>query len=432
MWTVRAIEARGWGLLVGLAVVSVALFALYSGVLSVLLPAQLAEIDPEGKVAALAVVTSVSFAVTALAQPVFGALSDRTRTRWGRRVPWMLAGAVVGGATVGAMGGAETVAALTVLWAVGQFSLNGLDIASSVYLVDAFPARRRGSVAGVLGMSAIVGGAIGVVAVGRFSAEPAAGYWLLAAAVIVAVVLFAVILREPEGREPSGAREREPFRLRVFLGGFLVDPRRHPDFLWVLLWRLGFAIAYGSVYGYLLYVLTDYVGVGPAEAAELVGRATVVGGAGVVVAVLAGGWLSDRLGRRKPFILVACALVVGANVIPLVMPTTEGILVLAACMGAAMGLAIACGTALASQVLPAPDEHAARGLGIVNFATNVGQAIAPLVAASVIAVSGYPALFVVSAAVMLVSAAAILPVKESGRAAATDAVALSGRSGSQQ
>jgi MFS family permease len=395
---------------VGLAVVSVALFATHAAVLSVLLPAQLAEIDPDGKVAALAVVTSVSFAVTALAQPLFGALSDRTRTRWGRRVPWMLGGAVVGGAAVGAMGGAETVAALAVLWAVGQFTLNGLDIASTAYLVDAFPARRRGVVAGVFGVSAIVGGAVGVVAVGRFAAEPAAGYWLLAGVVVVAVMLFSVAFREP-----GGVREREPFRVGAFVRGFLIDPRRHPDFAWVFVWRFCFAIGYGSVYGYLLYLLTDYVGVEPDEAVGLVGRATVVGGVGVVVAVLAGGWLSDRLGRRKPFVLVACALVVAANVIPVLSPTTEGILVLAACLGGAMGLAIACGTALASQVLPAPERHAARGLGIFNLATNLGQAIAPLAAASVIAVSGYAALFVVSAVVMVVAAAAILPVKETGR-----------------
>ena len=296
----RVIEARGWSLLVGLAVVSVALFATYAGVLSILLPAQLAEIDPEGKVAALAVVASISFAVTALAQPIFGALSDRTATRWGRRIPWMLAGAVFGGAAVGTMGGAQSVAALAVLWAVGQFFLNGLDIASTAYLVDAFQARRRGVVAGVFGVSAVAGGALGVVAMGSFVDEPAAGYWLLAGVVVLAVVLFAVAFRAP-----SEARERVPFRVIPFLRGFLIDPRRHPDFVWVFAWRLCFAIAYGSVHGYLLYMLTDYVGVEPAEAIGLVGRATIGGGAGVVVAVVAGGWLSDRWGRRKPFILVA-------------------------------------------------------------------------------------------------------------------------------
>jgi MFS family permease len=414
---VRVIEARGWGLLVGLALVSVALFATFAGVLSVLLPAQLAEIDPGGKVAAVAAVTSISFAVTALAQPLFGALSDRTSTRWGRRIPWMLGCAVVGGAAVGAMGGAVSVAALAVLWAAGQFFLNGLDIASTAYLVDAFPSRRRGIVAGVVGLSGVVGGAAGVVAVGSFADEVAAGYWLLAGVVIAAVVFFSVTFRER-----GEIRERAPFRVGPFVRGFFIDPRHHPDFMWVFVWRLCFAIAYGSVNGYLLYLLTDYVGVGPAEAAGLVGRATVVGGAGVVIAVVAGGWLSDRLGRRKPFILVACALVAVANVLPLLWPTTDGILALAVCLGVALGLAIGCGTALASQVLPDPGQHAARGLGIFNFATNIGQAIAPLVAAWVIAVSGYPALFVLSAAMMLAAAAAILPVKEAVTKAQIDSM----------
>lgn len=401
-------EKRGWGLLSGLALVNLALFAAYSGVLSVLLPQQVATIAPNSKVESLALVTSVSFAVTAIAQPLIGALSDRTVSRWGRRVPWMIAGAIAGGVALGAMGGATSVALLAVLWAAAQFALNGTDIASSVYLVDAFPAGRRGRVAGVLGLSAVVGGAAGSVVAGIFT-SPGEGYLLLAVAVLLAVAIFVVVFRE---RQTLDDAPRERIDWRAFLAGFWLDPRRHPDFAWVLAWRLVFAVAYGSVHGYLFYILTDYVGVGESEAPGLVGQVTVVGGAGVLIAVVFGGWLSDRLGRRKPFLVAACLLVAIANIVPLIAPSLPGIIALAGALGFALGLAIACGTALASEVLPDPAGAAGRGLGIFNLGSNVGQAAAPLVAAVIISSQGgYPALFIAGAILMLVAGSVVFAIR---------------------
>jgi len=400
---------RGWGLLVGLALVTVALFAAYNGVLSVLLPQQVAGIDPDNKVSSLAMITSISFAATALAQPLFGALSDRTRSRWGRRIPWMVAGAVVGSAALVAMGGVQSIVLLVVLWAVAQFALNGTDIASSVYLVDAFPTERRGRVAGIFGISAIAGGALGAVVAGMLGSSITQGYVLFAAAVLLGVALFVVVFRE---KQPAPHEAPEPFALGAFLRAFWVSPRRHPDFTWVLVWRVLFTVAYGIVQSFLFYLLTDHVGVTAAAAPGIIGLVTVVGGVGVVVAVLIGGWLSDALGRRKPFLIAACALVAIVDVVVFIAPTVPGIFALGGALGVGFGLAVACGTALASDVLPDPARGAARGLGVFNLGTNVGQAVAPLLAAAVIAsLGGYPALFVASALIMLVAAATVFAIR---------------------
>lgn len=390
-------------LLVALAVVTSTLFAAYSGVLSVLLPEKIAEIDPEGKVGALALVTSVSFAATALAQPLLGALSDATRSRWGRRLPWMVAGAVIGGTAVGLLGSATSVALLVVLWVVGQFALNGTDIASSAYLVDGFPVRRRGVVAGVLGISAIVGGAIGTVFAGLPELPPAQVSWLLAGLVGAGVLLFAVLVRD---RSSSAAVRGGFWR------GFLVSPRDHPDFYWVFAWRLAFTIALGAVYGFLLYIVTDHVGLSGSAATRLVVLATVVGAATMLVSAIAAGWLSDRWGRRKPFLVAAALLVAAADLLPILFPTAVGVIAVAAAIGVGMGISYSCGTALATLVLPEAERSAGRGLGLLNVATNVAQAIAPIAAAAVITLSGgYAALFVLSAAFMVASVVFVLGVR---------------------
>lgn len=74
-------------LLPSLLLSSLTLFATYGGLVSILLPTHVALIDEANKVANLAIVTTTSFIFTLLAQPIAGALSDRTRSKFGRRIP---------------------------------------------------------------------------------------------------------------------------------------------------------------------------------------------------------------------------------------------------------------------------------------------------------------------------------------------------------
>lgn len=393
-----------------MGLVTVAIFATYSGVISVLLPQQVAALDPEGKVSSLALVTSVSFAVTAFAQPLIGALSDRTRSRWGRRLPWLVPCAAVGGVALGLAAGAGSIAVLAILWAIAQFAVNGTDIASTSYLVDRFPPRRRGSVSAFLGLTAIGGGIGGAVLAGTPGASVQVMYVVFGAAVLAAVLVFALLVRDPSSETSRAPRTS----VREFFSDFWKVIRGHPDFTRVLIWRLFFALAYGAVHGYLLYLLTDYVGVGTQQAAALVGLMTLVGGVGVIGGVVVGGWLSDRLGRRLPFLWAGGVLVAVGNIVALVAGGIGGIMVLAAVFGVALGLSIATGLALSSEVIADPDRNAGRGLGIINFAGNIGQAGAPLLGALAVSLAGgYRILFIVSIGAIVVSTLAIRGVRAS-------------------
>ena len=386
-------------LLGGQLIVTIALFALYSGLLSVLLPQQVAVLAPGDKVATLAVVTSVSFGVTAFAQPLFGILSDRTRSRWGRRLPWLVGCTVVGGVLVVLIPVAPAVGWLVVLWAAAHFVLNGADIAISAYLVDGFPSQRRGVVTGVLGVGVVLGGVLGVVVAGLLGAPWA--YRVLAGLLAAAVVGFAVVIRDGPSSLQAAPAETERQR-----GGVRLDA------VWVLASKLVFMLGYASVHGYLLYILIDHIKVPQEQGVATVGLATVVGGGGLIVAVLVGGALSDRLGRRKPFVIAAGGVVAAGDAVLLAAPTTGGLLVAALLLGVGLGLSISAGTALASVVIPRPERNAGGGLGVLNFVGNAGQALGPLVTAALVAATGgYAWVFAISGGLALVASGLIALVR---------------------
>lgn len=63
--------------------------------IAVLLPARLEIIAPDEKIGAIATLAIAGSIVALIANIVFGALSDRTRSRFGRRAPWMILGSIM-------------------------------------------------------------------------------------------------------------------------------------------------------------------------------------------------------------------------------------------------------------------------------------------------------------------------------------------------
>ncbi|MGW0710587.1 MFS transporter [Streptomyces sp. NPDC002643] len=107
---------------------ALAQFGAYLAVLTpvmVTLALRVHQIVPEAdRGAALGQVLSVGALLAMLGNPVFGALSDRTTSRFGRRRPWLLGGMATGlaGLLVVALGG--DVLTLMAGWGLAQLSIN--------------------------------------------------------------------------------------------------------------------------------------------------------------------------------------------------------------------------------------------------------------------------------------------------------------------
>ena len=103
----------------------------------------------------------------------------------------------------------------------------------------------------------------------------------------------------------------------------------------------------------------------------------------MIAAMLVGGPLSDKLGRRKVFVFASSVVVAAALVVPLVMPTFTGWLIFTLVAGLGFGMFQSVDQALMSEVLPSKDSYA-KDLGVVNIAATLPQTLAPAVGGAIV------------------------------------------------
>lgn len=340
-----------------------------------------------------------------IAGPLAGTLSDRTRSRFGRRRPWMAGGIVIAAASTAILGFQHSVAGIAIMW-VGVSV--GIAVASAGYtalVADQLPIAQRGTASAVIGATQAVGIIVGVGVVVGFSLTIQQGYLVLAAAIVVlGLPTVAALPDAPAPRVPG-----ERVSLRRMLSRLWVNPLAHPDFAWVISGRL--LVNFGNALGTTLLLFFLMYGINDPNAETDLFLLIAVYTVFVVAASFIGGWLSDRLQRRKAFV-VASALFQAASAVLLVgWPSLGVALVAAALLGIGYGGFSAVGLAMATDVLPAEEDHA-KDLGIVNVAASAPQLLSPLVGAGLVALTGgFTLLFSVAAVASLAAVFTVFPVK---------------------
>ncbi|GAB2534286.1 MFS transporter [Nocardia heshunensis] len=388
------------GLLPLLFAGNAAMYVLYIGVGSVLLPLQIEHIDAAAKVANLGLVGGVAAIFATVFNPVAGALSDRS----GRRNPWILGGGLAAIVAMAVLGSVHTVLLVAIGWCLGQAVMNIYQSALTSVVPDRIPIDRRGVASAAVGLGLPVGSTVGVLLASAFSQHYRTGYLVLGVLVAAAAVLFTSAARER--RMPA----KQPVPLRVQAAAFLAVLREH-DFRWAFIGRALLVLGYFAVTGYQLYILQDHISL-PAglEPSRAVAVLTPISAVAMAISTVLGGVLSDRLNRRKLFVGLSAALAAGAQVIPLLSPTWPGMVAFAAVNGLAFGCFMAVDTALVTLVLPKA-EDAARDMGVLNIANAGPQIIGPFVASAVVSLGGYPPLFLVGGLLSILGAAAVLPIR---------------------
>lgn len=370
-----------------------------------LLPRLAEEIAPDGKEVALAWITGAGAFAAIVFNPLSGALSDRTTSRWGRRRPWVLGGAIVGGAGIAALGLPATVVGLAVVWFVAQIAINASYAGLTATVPDRVPVDQRGLVSGWIGLAQTVGVVLGVALVSFVVTALRPGLVLVAVLLVLLVLPF--VLRTTD--EPLRADERPPFHLGEWLSRFWVSPRRHPDFAWA--WITRFLMMLGNALAtlYLLYWLKDEVQYDDPDAGQTILIALYA--IGTIVTAVLFGRASDRAGRRKIFVIAATVVMAIAAVIMAFFPVFPAAMVAAVVLGLGYGMYLGVDQALITQVLPRAVDRG-RDLGVINIANSAPQVLAPVIAAPIVtSVGGYTSLYLVTAVITLLSAVLVTRIR---------------------
>jgi MFS family permease len=389
----------------GLVLVNVGINAAFFGPINVFIGQQAIGIDEGNKEAILSLVTGCGAAVSLVANPLFGALSDRTTSRFGRRSPWVLAGSILATAALLALSGATTVALMVLFWCLVQLGANAAYAAITAAVPDRVPVLQRGGVGGLAAMGQTVGILIGAVFGAVVSGNYMVGYALCAGALIVSILPYLFHRNDPQ----LPKAERVPFRLVEFVRSFWISPVRYPDFAWAWLTRFLVNVCNQMTIVYLLFFLRDVL----KHEDPALGVLTLTGIYAVMVmitAVVAGPW-SDRLGRRKPFVIGSSGIIAAAGLTMAFFPVWTGALIGAGILGVGFGAYLAVDFALLTQVLPVAADRG-KDMGIINVANSLPQVFAPALAfLAVTYFGGYLTLFTTAAVIGLLGAVFVVKIK---------------------
>ncbi len=368
--------------------------------------------DPAQKMNQLGLILGLGAFASIVMAPIWGYISDHTRSRIGRRKLWMIVGVAGGGAGLLLMSATRDITVFGLGWVIAQIGFNANQAALNALLPDHVPEMQRGRVSGLLGLTVIVGVVLGTFLTQFTAANP---YLLFMVPWLGTVLSLAIVLPMfRDGPAPDAAKASGG--MREILASFSISPREHPDFYWAWISRFLFFMGMAYLQVYAVYFLSDHLKQPMADVPRLIFINGTIGAVITVALSPLAGWLSDRTKQRKPFVIGA-ALVAGVGLVTIGMAqTVMHFLIGSAVASVGMSVYYAVDLALVAAVLPDP-ENGAKDMGIFQIANTLPQSLAPIIAPAFLAIGAvqggnYTAVFLAASAFVLVGAAAIMPIKE--------------------
>lgn len=366
---------------------------------------------PEAAASSLGLVLGVGALFALIANPLVGRLSDRTTSRFGMRRPWIAGGAVTGLLALALIGIAGSVWLVLLGWCIAQTALNAVMAAANATLPDQVPAERRGKTSGIVGITTPLGILGGSFLVNLIDGD-LLRFTVPGALAVVLCLLFAFSLKDRVLAEKPAER----FTMRQFLGSFVFNPVKHPDFGWTWLTKFLVMFGYAGIAAYLPYYLTERFHLSEQDAIGTILLANVASMLAMAASSPIGGIISDKLGnRRAPVAFAGLVMVVGLVTLAFA-PSVAVVIAAQGIIGLGAGAFFSVDLALATQVLPNP-EDTAKDLGVLNIANALPQSIAPAIAPAILAlgnatpIGGYPLWYLFGALTALAGAVLVYRIK---------------------
>ena len=371
----------------------------------ILLPTQIAALSAANKFTNLTIATVVGVLAAVITNPIAGAFSDRTTSRLGRRRPWFIVGSILSAVTLALMANTTNFVALVVWWAIFHIAANAVLAGLAAVVPDQVPVRQRATVSAFVSLSLPLGAVIGSLLVTRVATSTQMSYYIFIGILLIVMMLFILVLRD----KPLPKEVAPRFHLRTFLASFWVNPVKYPDFGWAWLTRFLVYLSYFTSLGYLLYFLQDAVHY--QKAAQGVTTFQIILTGTLLISSVVSGILSDRLQRRKIFVIGASLVIALSFLILAYFQTWLAVQLAGAVLGIGFGAYLGVDIALITQLLPSANARG-KDLGVINIANAFPQVVGVTIAAFVVnTFHSYTVLFVVAAVLALLGAVLIQRIK---------------------
>jgi MFS family permease len=389
---------------------------IWGGLGSIVLPSRIDAIDHANAGTLLAVLNIIAVPVTIAVQPTVGMISDYTVTRWGRRKPYIVIGAVLDVVFLIGLALSQTYVMIVAFVVLLQFSSNFAQGPFQGYVPDLVPARQVATASGLMGVMIVMGqiAGVGIGTLGLATSLSLATIGLGLIELATALVLVTSV------REGSSAPPRPGSWLKVALSAWGTDVLHEVNVLWLLLVRLLFLGAVNvTSLGLFYYGRTHRMP--ESEAGSLVFITIILVGIATGAAAFPGARLSDRFGRRQ-MIWGACVLAGVGMLLVAVAPVPWMAIAAFVPFGIGVGTFLSVDWALMTDVIP--KETTGRYMGILNVGTAVSGPFFLLVSGTVLdrvgaidAAAGPRAAMVVAAIFVLGAALALTRVNPARREA---------------
>jgi MFS family permease len=321
---------------------------------------------------AVGVITTAGVVIAIVVQPTMGAISDHTRSRLGRRKPYIIAGTFMDLAFLTFAAWAfwnETYWPFVVAVALLQFSSNFAQGPYQGYVPDLVPSHQVGAASGLLGAANILGNIVGPgIAIGFVALACATGNDALVLGTFVAVGLVELVtmtitviwVPDRPAAEPSPLTLRQRAR-----GAWGTDILAHRDFVWIMVSRLLVLTGLVTLQAFAYVYLRNALSMSRDEAVTASFPLLLATATAALLSAVPGAQISNRVGR-KPVLFVAIGSGIVGGLLLAVTSSYALVIVAAVFIGACSGVFLGVDWALMTDIIPKAESG--RYMGISNIA----------------------------------------------------------------
>jgi maltose/moltooligosaccharide transporter len=255
-------------------------------------------------------------------QPWVGNRSDRTRTRWGRRFPYIMLGAplaALGGALI-PLGATQSLPLLIGAMLVMTVSMSLFRSPTVALLGDVFPPGLRSRANGVINFMGLLAGVLAFLVGGvLYRMNPAYPFWVAATVMLLVLALLVTRVREPA--VPAAAGDGEELEITGVLATLQrLAQQADRSVLYLLSALLAWSVGLTALQAFFTLFSRNELGVAEGAAAQLLSFYPLAG----LVFAIPGGYLGTYFGRKRVIMLCLAIMAIGLGIFLLIPPATLG------------------------------------------------------------------------------------------------------------